>query len=503
MHFGIGWGTLNGSSKKIKNPLGYINDEFKIRPTNVADQGGQFQVSRYFSSEEVSPFYGIAYAFNEKLTFKIENDPTLAPSSIGYKKSKSDYSFGFDYRLNDNFSIGVSSERGNYIGFKFVYRNNPESSYKAYEYKTSNKIEDNDDKYTKLIKNLESNGIGVNRIIETSESIGLELTQFIHPSLKTIESIIKTSTKEAGIRKNIKKDIRIADLKAVNEIDESFESNSEIVYQRIKKSSFNTSTGFKFRPFIASREEFFKGALLLENDSEYNFTDYLSVTSNLKYSVANNFEDLRYPPFNTYPAQVRSDIKQYLKNMDEGLLIGRLQLDYRLTPKTNHHILVSGGILEDMFSGIGIEYLYFKQDTNYAFGVESFKVKKRDYEWGFGHLDYENTTLTANMYYRNYGLIPFDMKISAGEYLAGDVGTTIEFSRSYVNGVKFGVFATFTDVSTEQFGEGSFDKGIFWNIPIAGNAIAYTWRPLTKDPGSKLVRSKTLHDLLIRFRPIN
>ena len=95
------------------------------------------------------------------------------------------------------------------------------------------------------------------------------------------------------------------------------------------------------------------------------------------------------------------------------------------------------------------------------------------------------------------------MKISAGEYLAGDVGTTIEFSRSYVNGVKFGVFATFTDVSTEQFGEGSFDKGIFWNIPIAGNAIAYTWRPLTKDPGSKLTRSKTLHDLLIRFRPIN
>ncbi len=503
IHFGLGWGTLNGSSNKIKNPFGYINDEFNIRPSNVADQGGQFQVSRYFSSEEVSPFYGIAYAFNDKLTFKIENDPTLAPSSVGYEKSKSDYSFGFEFRINDNFSVGVASERGNYIGFKFIYRNNPESSYKAYEYKKSNKIQDNDDKYTKLIKNLESNGIGVNRILETSESIGLELTQFIHPSYKTIESIIKSSTKESGIRKNIKKDIRIADLKAVNEIDKNFESNSTIIYERIRERSFNTSTGFKFRPFIASREEFFKGALLLENDSEYNFTDYFSITSNIKYSVANNFEDLRYPPFNTFPAQVRSDIKQYLKNMDEGLLIGRLQADYRITPKPNHHFLFSGGILEDMFSGIGFEYLYFRQDTNYAFGIESFKVRKRDYEWGFGHLDYENTTLTANMYYRNYGLIPFDMKISAGEYLAGDIGTTIEFSRSYSNGVKFGVFATFTDVSTEQFGEGSFDKGIFWNIPIAGNAIAYTWRPLTKDPGSKLVRKNTLHDLLIRFRPIN
>ena len=34
----------------------------------------------------------------------------------------------------------------------------------------------------------------------------------------------------------------------------------------------------------------------------------------------------------TYPAQVRSDIKQYLKNMDEGVLIGA-QFDYYLTPK--------------------------------------------------------------------------------------------------------------------------------------------------------------------------
>ena len=63
-------------------------------------------------------------------------------------------------------------------------------------------------------------------------------------------------------------------------------------------------------------------------------------------------------------------------------------------------------------------------------------------------------------------IIPFDLKISAGEYLAGDIGSTIEFSRTFPNGVSFGAFATFTDVSTEQFGEGSFDKGIFFNIPI-------------------------------------
>ena len=47
-----------------------------------------------------------------------------------------------------------------------------------------------------------------------------------------------------------------------------------------------------------------------------------------------------------------------------------------------------------MFSGYGSEYLYFQPNTNYSFGIEFSKLKK-DYDWGFGHLDYENTTLTA------------------------------------------------------------------------------------------------------------
>ena len=212
---------------------------------------------------------------------------------------------------------------------------------------------------------------------------------------------------------------------------------------------------------------------------------------------------MRFPPVDTFPAQVRSDVKQYLLNMDDGILLGRAQLDYHLTPKDNHHFMFTGGVLEDMFSGIGFEYLFFKANNNYSLGVEAFKVKKRDYNWRFGHLDYENTTVTANLYYRNYGYIPFDMKVSAGEYLAGDVGTTIEFSRKFANGVEFGAFATFTDVSFDEFGEGSFDKGIFFNIPIFGNTIAYTWRPLTKDPGAKVIRRNTLNDLLVRFRQIN
>ena len=506
MHFGLGWGQLNGSSKQITNPLTYISSSFDNRPLGNKGGGGQFDPDKYFSSETVSPFYGISYSLNNKILLKIERDVIktsgTGDSQLVYDARESNYSFGFDYSINSNFTIGASFERGNYASVKFVYKNNPKKTFKKYEYQEA-EVEDRDSKYEKLIKNLENNGIGVNKISETAQYVGLDLTQFIHKDIKAIEEIISEASADAGIDKSIKKDLKIATLDAYSEIDEMFERNSRLIYQREPARKFDSSTGIQFRPFLASREEFFKGAFLIENNSEYVIRENLFFNSNLKYSVANNFDDLRFKPVDTFPAQVRSDVKQYLKNMDKGILIGRAQLDYHITPKKNHHIMATAGILEDMFSGVGMEYLYYKQLSNYAFGVELFKVKKRDYDWGFGHLDYENTILISNFYYRNYGLIPFDMKISAGEYLAGDVGSTIEFSRTFENGVRFGAFATFTDVSRQDFGEGSFDKGIFFNIPIYGDLITYTWRPLTKDPGAKLVRRHSLHDLLVRFREIN
>ena len=502
LHLGLGWGTLNGSKNRIDNPFGYISDNFKERPTSYEDQGGQFQASRYFSGQEASPFFGISYAINKKTLLKIENDTTYTPGSVRYEDPKSSISFGMDYQINKNFSMGVSKERGNYLSLRFIYKNNPVESRSTYKYEPA-EVKNEWNKYTKLRANLENNGIGVNKIIETSNAIGLELTQFSHPNLNVIEEIISTAKLESGITKDIKKDLRIADLKAYSEYDQVFERNSQLIYERKRTSNFNTDTKLTFRPFLASREEFFKGAIFIENNSEYVIKDNLFFSSNLKYSLADNFDDLRYPPVDTYPAQVRSDVKEYLKNFDQGVIIGRAQFDYHVSPKKNNHIMLSAGILEEMFSGYGFEYLYFKEKSNFAIGVEVFDVVKRDYDMQFGTLDYENITGSVNFYYRNFNIIPFDAKISYGEYLAGDEGVTFEFSRSFINGTEFGVFATFTDVSSEQFGEGTFDKGIFFNIPVYGNLINYSWRPLTKDPGARLIRKNSLHDLLIKFRPHN
>ncbi len=499
-HFGLGWGALNGSKNNIKNPLGSIYKGFYERPILIADKGGQFQPSRYFSDKSVSPFFGISQVVNEKLLLKLEYDTTLTPGKINYAEPKRNISFGLNYNFNQNLTIGFSSERGNFNSISFIYKNNAKKSQTKFKKKKTKK---NDSNYKSLIKNIENNGIGVNKIIEKDNIIGLELTQFSHPNLDIIEEIINFSVNEAGIDKKVETDLKIANLNAISGISPDLKNNGNTIYKKKLKRGFNSRTFLNLRPYLASREDFFKGALLVENNSEYIFSESLFFSTNIKYSIVDNFDDLILPPKDTYPEQVRSDVKDYLRSFDDGIIIGRAQFDYHITPYENNHLMLTAGILEEMFNGFGLEYLYFDNNNNYAIGFDLFKVRKRDYSMRLGMQDYENITSSINYYYRNYNIVPFDLKISYGEYLAGDEGFTVDFSRSFINGTKFGIFASFTDVSTEDFGECSFDKGIYFNIPIYGNLINYTWRPLTKDPGAKLIRKHTLHDLLIKFKPYN
>lgn len=499
-HFGLGWGTLNGL-EDFQNPLTFLDKRFENRPDGYADQGGQFQPSRYFSDESVSSFFGISYALNDQSLFKIERDPTLTSGQIKYASAKSKISFGFEHSLTRNFSIGIFRERDNFYSLKFIYKRDSQRELRTTQFKKLKNIS-SANSYVLLRRNLQNNGIGVNKIVEKDEKLALEVTQFKHNDIETIESIIKTASIESGIKEEILTNFKIVDLSVKENFDQDFTDGGNILFERNKKRHFYTSNSLSFRPFLASREEFFKGAILLENNSEWVISDNFLLSSNLKYSIIDNFDDFSIPPRDTYPAQVRSDVKDYLENFD-SLVIGRAQADYFKTISPNHHIMVTGGILEEMFSGYGMEYLYFDASNNYAAGIELFHVKKRDYQMQFGTLDYTNVTAHANFYYRNYGLIPFDAKISVGEYLAGDRGTTIDLSRNFKNGIEFGVFASFTDVSSEQFGEGSFDKGIYFNIPIFQDFVSYTWRPLTKDPGQKLIRKNNLYDLLVKFKPIN
>ena len=157
-----------------------------------------------------------------------------------------------------------------------------------------------------------------------------------------------------------------------------------------------------------------------------------------------------------------------------------------------------------MFGGAGIDYLYSPQGSVVNFGAQAYHVKKRDYSLDFSMLEYSNEYLRVFTEIR-HPRSNIKMKLSYGEYLAGDIGTTVEIKRRFNNGIEFGVFATKTNVPVELFGEGSFDKGITLKIPLdifgnRKNLVSYMWRPLTKDPGQQLVRSVMIEDVLERYR---
>ena len=276
-HFGLGFGLLDGSDLSFKNPLTYISDKFNDRPSETEGLGGSFQPSRYFSGETASPFFGVSHAVREKLILKLEYDSSARPGLVPFRKPKNDFSFGVDYSINDNLSIGLSYERGDYASLKFVYKNNPVETYQSSQY-TRGKLRTGDNKYTQLINNLEENGIGVKKLTEGANSIGLQLTQVIHPNLAIVQDIINQSAKDAGITKEIKKDIEIANLLAVSELDDAYKRTAQTIYERRSTKKFNTNNRLQFRPFLASRESFFRGALLVENDSEFIIRQNLFLT---------------------------------------------------------------------------------------------------------------------------------------------------------------------------------------------------------------------------------
>ena len=116
-------------------------------------------------------------------------------------------------------------------------------------------------------------------------------------------------------------------------------------------------------------------------------------------------------------------------------------------------------------------------------------------------LDYEITTGHIN-YYHYFHPLELTTHISWGKYLAGDEGLTFDFSRRFKNGTTFGAFFSLTDVSFEQFGEGSFDKGVYINIPIGifgQNSSGFRWKPLTKDPAQKLNLSSRIFGNINRY----
>ncbi|MGS4944818.1 YjbH domain-containing protein [Meridianimarinicoccus sp. RP-17] len=204
------------------------------------------------------------------------------------------------------------------------------------------------------------------------------------------------------------------------------------------------------------------------------------IAGNLADTPADNSGDL--PP-------VRTNFPSYLTDGDPGMEYLTAAVFSRPAPDIYARGTV--GYLESMFGGVSAEVLWKPVDSRLGIGLELNRVRQRDFDRRFGFQDYEVTTGHLSAYY-DFGTGIYG-QIDAGRYLAGDEGATFTLAREFNNGWQVSAFATFTDASAEDFGEGSFDKGILLRIPtswVAGQADRSSFnldlRPIQRNGGARL-----------------
>jgi Exopolysaccharide biosynthesis protein YbjH len=229
------------------------------------------------------------------------------------------------------------------------------------------------------------------------------------------------------------------------------------------------------------------------------FSPKLTLSGGLGLNIYNNFNKLRIPSDSVLP-HVRSDIKDYLREGTTAMT--HLQLDYATPLTKNFYGRLFGGYLEEMFGGFGGELLYKPFGTDWAISLDVAYARQRDFNQRFGFRPYDVVTghLTGYYHIEPLGL---DATVKVGRYLAGDRGATFDVSRTFDSGVTVGAFATFTNVSAAQFGEGRFDKGLYINIPLdnlyvrsSRGSLGFLFRPLTRDGGQILANRRPLIGLV-------
>lgn len=245
-------------------------------------------------------------------------------------------------------------------------------------------------------------------------------------------------------------------------------------------------TGPRFRQSVGDPDESYRAGLYWQFGVDKRWSPYLSVSARAEVEVVGNIDEIERKSDSVLP-RVRSDVAEYNQQGKNGLR--RLELNYIRPITPEWWWRVSAGIFEEMYGGIAGEVLYRPNSQDWALGVNINRVRQRDFDQRFEFRDYEVTTghMTA---YQQFPKLHLDTQVSVGCYLAGDCGGTVIAARVFDSGARFGVFATKTDVSAREFGEGSFDKGFFVTIPFdlflpssSRSSASFSFRPLTRDGG--------------------
>ena len=524
---GIGWGRLSGKGD-FNNPLIKLSDSFEVRD-GFDGVGGEFSTGMFFSGKKAGLFGGVSYQPESlPLSVMLEYNPDQYSyeSARGGLRPKSPLSAAIKWDAAPGLSLSLSRQHQQEWGVELSAaldtklvsprrttprftssldmapqdlppQINPRDWYDTLLYDVERSglllleasIEDNSHTAVLVIRNRDY-AVWVDAVAKMTVLADLHLPS----SVNTFRFVIEEEGHRVKSVQMRRPSLAYGQNKELMERQISILPGRKLMSPQ-RKTDFTQNKLF-FDINLATRFQFF------DPDNPARYQLYANVKMDLMLprswelrsaygvDITNNFDESNRINSDSILPHVRSDIVKYLIEGDSGL--NSLFLQKRGTAYKNLHYRVFGGVLEEMYSGVGGEVLYQPFQSRLAYGLSANWVRQRDYVKTFNHLDYQTTTAFASVYWAS-PFYNFDVAVHAGKYLAKDIGATLEVRRSFSNGWMVGLWATITDVPFDDFGEGSFDKGMFFKIPFDAllgrntrGSYSTQVRPIQRDGGQRL-----------------
>lgn len=532
---GIGWGRLAGVGA-FRNPLSVLSDSFDTRPGRGSDNGGVVRTNNWFRGDAAF-FGGVEWQATDKLRLVAEYSSDAYPNEDGSAfNRKSPLNLGLSYAYRPHVLLGLNYLYGSEIGAMVTVSLNPMNPPAgAGQDKAPPPVVPRADLaklgWTQDMLNpnvqtgriqaaLQKDGIRVNGVRIDARTVTIEIqneryatmAQAIGRTARHLSGIVPPQVDTfvivptaAGMR-GAQVTLHRADLEKLEfDADGAWRSYSRAQFETVQ-DKLTPITGryprfdWGFKPYLSP--SFFdpdapvRADFGMELSAKYEPAPGLVFSGVLRKKLVGNLDQSDRASTSGLP-HVRSDFNIYEREGDPALT--ELTGAYYFKPGRDLYGRFTAGYLEPMYGGISGEMLWKPNNSKFALGVEVNHVKQRDFDQGFGFQDYEVTTGHVSAYW-DLGK-GYHGQIDAGRFLAGDWGATFALDRQFRNGWRVGFFTTFTDVSFDDFGEGSFDKGIRITVPlnwVSGQPSTdqYTTviRPVTRDGGARLNVAGRLYD---------
>lgn len=520
---GLGWGRL-GSHGGIGEPFG---DRPPVDPTGVPN------VDQWFRGE-AAPFAGVEYKVNDNWTLKAEysSDDYTLEQDRGLIERDSPFNFGVEYQRGPYMRFGAYSLYGSELALALHIILDPKSRAtggivgkapvavkarpsraadpEAYDGGWVTQPDAGPILRQNLAKRLAADGIAIEDLAYTADTVQVRIrngridagSQAIGRTARALSHVMPASVEVFEIVPVVngigasKVTIRRSDLETL----EYTANNATLLRERATVSDAGRvpawSLGdedlypkfrWSLRPVVRLSEPM-EGDIGLRLSSAYDIAPGLVLSGSIYKQIASN-RDLST---STSPLpHVRTDGSRYNEFGDPAL--EKLTLAWFARPGENLYSRVTVGYLERMHAGVSGELLWKPVDSQLALGAELNYTKQRDTDGklGFDEYDYDIVTGYVSAYY-DFGN-GYLGQLDVGRYLAGDVGATVSVDRVFANGWRVGAYATVTDVSPEDFGDGGFDKGVRVTIPFnwalgtdTRRGIDLNFRPNGGDGGARV-----------------